>query len=123
MRLGFIFEKVNRIDYPDFIVFGGAITDSPLKKSFKSDFVLGYFAMIDGFKNKDIIVTEIKIISDNEAYAFTSIGKIIFYPNQKDFKPVVDNVSLLEKQVRLTSPDKKFEYIDTRFGNKMFYKI
>jgi hypothetical protein len=69
----------------------------------------------DNLSLKQLVVLE---NGDYEIW-FAGEGKIIFNPSQ-DFEELLENIQTILNSEELQG--KKFEYIDLRFGNRIFYK-
>lgn len=119
---GLVFEK--SVNVGDKIIFRGVLVGDPLMKNFATPQEMQkYLSLVDAFKNSKIIVTEINIESADKAIAKTDMGDIILDPKETDLSISVQNAILLINEVKSKNPSARFDYIDTRFGNKMFYKL
>lgn len=123
---GLIFEKVDPgwlEAYGDMVVFEGGVSGDPIGKFFASKNVMDeYTGFVNSLNSAGVSVSLIKIESGNKAIADSNVGLVIFNPEEPDFKYSARNVILLIKDERAKNPGAIFEYIDARFGNKMFYK-
>jgi hypothetical protein len=81
--------------------------------------------LLDSFRNLGLVPTSL-VREDGDFTAFLEDGAKIIWSGSQDFKDVFDNLQLL-----LSAPDfvdeshkqpLELEYIDLRFGNKIFYK-
>jgi hypothetical protein len=108
----------------DKIIFSGVLEGNPLMKNFATaEKMQNYLNLINTFKNAKIVVTNVNIESSDKATAKTDVGDIIFDPEGADLPTAAQNAVLLINQIRIKTPSARFQYIDTRFGNKMFYKL
>lgn len=124
---GLVYEQVGengQAQYPDKIVLRGVLGDDPLLQNFaSSDQMNVYESAVEKFSSEDIKINSISVDSEDRAIAETSIGNVIFSPEEKDTYSLAHRVKLLLQEVRLKNPNAHFEYIDARFGNKLFYKL
>ena len=133
---GLIFEKAsfseseyllssgNWLEPKNRFIFKGILTGDPVMKSFvSSDKMQAYEKFIELFKNAGIEIMSIDIKSFDKAVAQSDVGDIFFNPEETDFSEAVKNAVLLINEERAKNSNVKFNYIDTRFGNKIFYKL
>lgn len=98
--------------------------DTPLRQNI---FPTEKFKEIDSFVKfiKGLNLEPYKFVADKEKYEiyFGENSKIIFYETQKT-KEVMDNLQAILNMEEFVNIDdfKKLEYLDLRFGNKVFYK-
>jgi cell division septal protein FtsQ len=106
------------------VKFYGVLQDNPIMKSFATpEQMQKYINFIGVFQNSKFEISSINVESEDKATAKTNIGDIIFSPQDSDLSLSAQNAILLIKEIITKSPSAKFNYIDTRFGNKMFYKL
>ncbi len=124
---GLIFEKLDTgwlSVYEDKVVFKGGVDGDPLGKNFAdSGLMEQYLAFFEAFENVGIPVTVVRVEGGNKVVAETLAGDMIFNPEEKNFASSSRNAILLIKDERAKNPNARFEYIDIRFGNKVFYKV
>lgn len=123
---GLIFEKISdpNFDLNSKMIFRGKIEGDPLMKNFASpESMKGFSDFIKILGNNGIQTSEINFESVDKAVAETGSGKIFFNPDETDLTASATNAALLLKEVLDKNPETRFEYIDTRFGNKIFYKL
>jgi hypothetical protein len=82
-----------------------------------------YSSFIESFKNAGFQITSINIESTDKATAKSNTGDIIFSPDETDLSTVAKNIILLINDIKHKTPSAQFNYIDARFGNKIFYKL
>lgn len=123
-RDGFIFEEVDGdIDRQGKIVFYSSEGRDFMRTFIDTrERVDNYMRFLDSFGSKGFQVFSVNIGSLDQSVFDTSIGKIIFNPSDDPYS-AAQNAGLLIEDVRKQNPEAVFEYIDTRFGNKMFYKL
>lgn len=133
---GLIFEKAN-FTMSDFLtssvswaepisklIFEGNLEGDPIMKSFATpEKMQNYLKLVNTFKDANIEIVSINIESTDKATAKSNLGGIIFNPEEADLSPVAQNAILLINDTKSKNPSAVFNYIDTRFGNKMFYKL
>lgn len=119
---GLVFERTENKNGR--IVFGGILDGNPLMKNFASaEEMQNYLNLIKTFKNAGFDVSSINIELADRAVAGLNIGDIIFNPEEKDLISVAENTILLINNIKSKNPSARFQYIDARFGNKIFYKL
>ncbi len=121
---GLIYSKVeNDVELFGKLVFRGSIEGDPLMSHFQNkEEIDSYLKVVLLLKSKNINTKSINIQSTDKAIIETDIGNIFVDPNSKDLSSAIDNAILVIEDRVLKEPGSKFEYIDTRFGNKVFYK-
>jgi hypothetical protein len=140
---GFIFEKINEslsdsqiagttsgspltlsTEIAGKIIFKGEIESDPLMKKFSTPGKMKIYSdFIASLKNRGINVYSINIESPDKATASTDLCEIIFNPEATDLNSAAENAILLIKDIKSKKPSAQFEYLDVRFGNKIFYKL
>ncbi|MEK7669572.1 MAG: hypothetical protein AAB350_03250 [Patescibacteria group bacterium] len=121
-KSGLIFEKAENLDSK--FIFKGNVEGDPIMQSFATaDKIQNYLNFIEVFKNAGYGATYIDVESTDKAILGTSIGEVFFSPEEADLALVAQNALLLIDEIMTENPNAVFEYIDARFGNKMFYKL
>lgn len=115
-------------DIDNKIIFRGILNGNPLMKNFATPAkIQNYLKLVEVFKNGGFEISSINIESSDRAVAKTKIGDttsdIIFNPEETDLSLVAQNTILLINETKTKNPSAHFNYIDARFGNKMFYKL
>ncbi len=119
---GLVFEKAP-ID-GGLIVFRGVLEGNPLMKEFATqEKMQKYSEFITAFKEAGFGVGSVDIESAERGVAATQAGDIIFNPNDANLALAAQNAILLVDDTRSKDSSARFDYIDTRFGNKLFYKL
>jgi cell division septal protein FtsQ len=121
---GLVFQSQPTLASRDKIIFTGILQGDPLMKNFAtSEQMQKYLKFIDAFKNAQIEIISINVESEDKATVKTNIGDIIFNPQDSDIVISAQNAIVLVNNLKAKNPSIRFNYIDTRFGNKMFYKL
>jgi len=119
---GLIFEKTENVDGK--LIFKGIVIGDPLMQNFSSaSKIQDYIKFVDTFKIENINTSIIDINSPDKGILHTNFGEIFFSPDDPNLSLVAQNVILLIKETKDKKPNAEFQYIDARFGNKMFYKL
>jgi len=119
---GLVFEKAEILG--NRLVFRGILEGSPVMQNFATtEKIQNYLKLIEHFRTANVDVLSINIESSDKAIANTTMGEIFFSPNESDLSLIAQNVVLLINETKSKNPTAKFQYIDARFGNKMFYKL
>lgn len=135
-RSGLIFEKAeisesnfllssqNHQEIVNKIVFKSDITGDPLLKNFTyTEQMKNYLSLIDYLKNEGVETVAFILEDENKIKLKTNFGDILFSPQEKDFLPSVQNVVLLINDLKSKNSFVHFNYIDARFGTKLYYKL
>lgn len=125
---GLIFEKIDLSRLAeisqDKIRFMGMLEGNPLLKNFSpAERMKNYESLLEAAKNGGLVISSIRVESEERAVAKSDQGEIIFDPRGENLPIVVENVILLINEIRSKDPGASFEYLDARFGNKIFYKL
>lgn len=119
---GLVFEKSENTG--DKIIFRGVLDNNPLMKNFATEVEMqNYLKLIDVLKNADIKTSAVNIESSDKGVNKTNIGDVIFNPEETDLSSAAQNGVLLINNIKSKNPSAHFQYIDIRFGNKIFYKL
>ncbi|MBN2094076.1 MAG: hypothetical protein JW740_01770, partial [Candidatus Zambryskibacteria bacterium] len=119
----FLLSSVNYLEPKNRIIFRGVLNENPLLENFtSSEQMQKYIEMLSNFKAVDIEIFSISSEAPDKAIANSSLGNVIFNP-QEDLVLIAQNVILLVEEIKSKNPEAIFDYIDTRFGNKLFYKL
>lgn len=111
-------------DMKNKLIFRGILEGDPLMKSFATPAkIQNYLKFVEVLKGAGFEVSTINIESSDKATAKSNVGDIIFNPEEANLPLVAQNVVLLINDVKGKNPSAQFNYIDARFGNKVFYKL
>jgi len=106
------------------IIFRGGIEGDPIMKSFAiPEKMQDYLKMIETLKSFRLEVSALNIESVEKMVVDTNIGNIFLNPRDLDLSLSVQNAVTLIEEVKSKNPTAHFNYIDARFGNKVFYKL
>jgi cell division septal protein FtsQ len=120
---GFVFEQTES-STTDKIIFYGLLTGNPLMKNFATAAKMkNYVIFIGVLKDAGFDVSSINIESLDRATASSNMGDIIFNPEETNLTAVAQNVILIINNTLTKKPSARFDYIDARFGNKVYYKL
>lgn len=120
---GMIFAESTADDIANKIIFKGVLSDNPITKTLDSgERMQIYEETIDTLSESDINVKEVNIESSLKVTFKSDMGDIILNPEDKNIKESVQNAILLIEDTKVKKKDTKFEYIDARYGSKLFYK-
>lgn len=126
-RDGLIFEKVSpekSAEAAGKIIFKGKLAGAPLLEHFETrERMKNYTNLFEVLSKNQINITAVNFELADKAVAATNLGSIIFNPEEKDLSEAALNIVLLIEDLKTRNPTPHFEYIDARFGNKMFYKV
>lgn len=121
---GLVYSKVDsELESFGKIVFRGAVEGDPLMKYFQNKVMIDlYLRSASLLKNNSIDAYSISVESKDKGVIQTSVGNIFINPESEDLLEAVENALLVIEDMKAKNPGTKFEYIDVRFGNKVFYK-
>jgi hypothetical protein len=120
----FLTSSVNWAEPKNKLIFESNLEGNPLMKNFDTvKRMQNYLKLVSVFKNAGFEIISINIESEDKATAKSSIGDIIFSSQESDLSVAAQNAILLINETRRKNPSARFNYIDTRFDNKMFYKL
>lgn len=118
---GYIFAPE---DGENLLKFGGLINGDPLKQNFATaQKMKNYSDFVAALKNGGVDVFFIYMESADKATAMTNAGNIIFNPEDGNLNQTAENSILLINNIKSKNPAAAFQYLDARFGNKIFYKL
>lgn len=122
---GFIFEKVGASAAG--FKFEGLLTGDPLGRTFGDASLISFMKdFVDKLSKLGLNTLLIKVYNEDKAEAILDNGSfVIFSPKPDAGGEVADNLSLLINNLKEknggTLPE--LQYVDTRYGNKLFYKL
>lgn len=120
---GLIFAKASPEEIIGKIILSGVNFENPLMKNFVSvDSMSKCREAIRELSSEDIEVDSLLYESQDKFIFSTEVGNIILNP-EENISSSTKNAILLIKDIREKDTDATFEYIDARFGSKMFYKL
>jgi cell division septal protein FtsQ len=120
---GLIFLEAKPEEIAGKLIFKGQVTGDPLWQNFASQKMLNdYLNTVTVLNGKQLQVSSIDVESADKSVFHTNLGDIFLNP-EDDLALGVANALFLLEEVRTKNPTAKFNYIDARFGNKVFYKL
>lgn len=126
-REGLVFEKVETEWLPAYgnkPIFRGLLSEDPIGKNFASPSEMKKILdFMKYFSDAGFEIGGISFELGNKAVINTNAGNIIFNPEENSLASSSRNAILLIRNERDKNPGARFEYIDTRFGSKLFYKL
>lgn len=106
------------------VIFRGVLEGEPLQQSFASaERMRSYSDFLGVLEDAGLEADSINIESSDKGVAHSYEADIIFDPGEGDLVSAAQNAALLIRDLRAKNPAASFEYIDIRFGNKLFYKL
>jgi cell division septal protein FtsQ len=120
---GFVFERIPE-NPADKIIFRGNLEGDPTKTYFDSpEQMKKYIKFIEILEKSGFRVHSVEIESKEKGVANTLMADIIFNPRESDLSVSAQNIILLVDDLKSKNSSVRFDYIDSRFGNKIFYKL
>jgi hypothetical protein len=124
---GLIFEKSDFVPMQGkslSVIFRGILQGDPLKQNFATpDKMKNYVDLIGTLEAAKFDVNSINIESTDKGVTKTSVGDIVFDPQDQNLTLTAQNVIVLINDIKSKNPDVLFNYIDARFGTKIYYKL
>jgi cell division septal protein FtsQ len=122
---GLIFEPIKtQDDLVDKIYFYTDIEGDVLGKYIASkQEISNFWSAIEFLAENAVSVQSIELVSKDKVNIQTDIGRIVLNPLEEDILDILENVLLLVLKEREKKENAVFEYLDARFGNKIFYKL
>lgn len=83
-----------------------------------------YAFFVQSLVAERLAVTDMIVLSNGNRELYLSSGVKILFDNRQDLSVILMNIKLLieKEELGLLSATPRFEYIDLRYGNKVFYK-
>ncbi len=121
---GVVYARASESEKAGKVVFSGAIGGDPIGKQLMGEEEMGYyFALVEKLGSAGIETSQITLESADKTILRTSLCDIVVLPEERDAGKTAENLLLLVDTERKKNGEVRFEYIDARFMNKMFYKI
>ncbi len=114
------------------ILYGGDqfVGPEPIGKHVFTENLYGdILKTIDELEKENLIIKEVHVFSRDEIVFTTASGGKLIFSDRKPFAVSLENLrtslksSVFVNQKSSSSSSSRFEYIDVRFGNKVFYKL
>lgn len=120
---GLVFTEAKAAEMAGKIIFKGNLPENPLLQNFATEAgMANYLKAIEILQNAGFQVLEIGVELGDKVVFKTTIGNIILNP-EEDLSVTVPNAVILINDIKTKNPSAQFNYIDARFGNKVFYKL
>lgn len=123
-KQGIIYSKVgNDMEKFGKTIFVGGLEGEPLMQKFKDPEVLKlYMDSVSLFGLSDIKVDSIVIESYNKVIFKTNVADVFVVLDSQNMKEEIENAILVIKDSNIKKEGSRLQYVDVRFGNKIFYK-
>lgn len=119
---GMIYEPSD-LDNEGKIIFTGGISGDPILKNLSTQGGMERFKkLIQRLSDLGLRTSAIDLHSADKIEVYTDQTKIILNRIDEDFSEAVENAVLILKNVKSKNADAQIDYIDARFGSKVFYK-
>lgn len=120
-----LFAEAPAADLEQFTTFYGAITADPLRATYTTpDQVTQLLQLIKLIRRLQITGTEVWTTTGEVFAIVTEPGAKLYLDSQDDIISVFSNLqTVIERDAINTAQFKNIEYIDLRFGNRVFYKL
>lgn len=126
---GFIYSKAPDFTASVYARFNNMVTTTPVvigKNFVDSATFKGLESFVDDLKKNNFEVQSINLENEKTTIKLEKGGEL-YVVKEQDFKTVMQNLLTLinskEFKGRIENGELRFNYIDLRFGNKLFYKI
>lgn len=120
---GLVFVEATTEEMENKIVFRGNITGDPLMQNFANESLMqSFLGAIKIFEEGGLKVSSVDFALPDKAIFYTDTGSVFLNP-EEDLYLSVPNALVLVEEIKSKNVGAKFEYIDARFGNKVFYKL
>lgn len=124
-EFGFVFSSAPIFSDGVFIIYGGYFSESPIGKVYISE---AYFKELTAFisllsKNTPMAFTIERVMStpENDIEMMTKDGGVIRLRQVDSLVEIYNNLATVLAENVFSEPE-EMEYIDLRFGNKVYYK-
>ncbi len=120
---GVIYARASEGERVGKVIFSGAIGGEPFgKQLLEGEEMEYYFALVEKLASAQIATEQIALESGDKTTLRTSLCDIVVLPDERNAGETAENILLLVDTERQKNSEVRFEYIDARFMNKMFYK-
>ena len=126
---GYIFaqspEATSTVTYTTSYIFGGAISTStsPITQSFESAHISGIVALLKKLTDAGYRPTGATVTNDQDFVVNLADGFAIKASFGEDSSTVVHNLQLVLGSTVLANKKDTIEYVDLRFGDRVYYKL
>ena len=131
---GLVFSRVtvSSAEAEGTVIYSGLIEGNPIDKKFGEDFagletgelLKNLSSFVKQAKSIGINITRINVLNKIEAIAVFDKGILKFTPAKASDEIFIENLKLFIEEIKKKNNNvlPQFEYIDARYGNKIFYK-
>jgi len=123
-RTGLVFAKAAGAELEGKLIFEGGIAGDPELKQFVSfESLENFLKLVDSLESGGQKIEKVRIESDERMIVKTELTEIIFDPQEKKFEEAGENALTIISDILQKNPAARIQYIDARFGTKVFYKL
>lgn len=124
---GFVFARLeigSQSTSTDAIVFSGGLATStpPIGQIFLPEKFADTLALLSRLKDSGFSVTSVSVENEHDFSVSLAKGFVMRAPFDKDANTLVRNLQTVLSSESLLGKEDKIEYIDLRFGNRVYYK-
>lgn len=115
---GYIFAPATKTDLENKIIFEGILEEAKIIRDF--ELFMRFSKLLEEQK---IQIQKYTLEMDKKNTVETNIGDIVFSFDEMSVENKIENLLLIIEEEQKKGRKAEFEYIDLRFGNKVFYKL
>jgi len=120
---GLVFAEATPEEIVGKLIFRGQIDENPLWQNFSTEKGMqNYLKAANILNSAKFQVLSITAGLPDKSIFETNVGTIFLNP-EEEMSLAAENAILLINDVKSKNPTAHFQYIDARFGNKVFYKL
>ena len=121
---GFVFAKSASTTSPGRVVFTGGLATSspPIGQTFLPQHFTGVLAFVSRLKEQGYQVTDVSVENEQDFKVSLSQGFALRASFGADADTLVRNLQDVLSSDTLRGKENKIEYVDLRFGNRVYYK-
>lgn len=122
---GFIFSRAPQFSRNVFVrYFGGTEATSTLASTIIPDRFAEYDFFVESLRAEKLPITDLVLLRNGDIGLYLESGVKILFDTRQNLGTVLSNIELLmeREELSLISKTPRFEYVDLRYGNKVFYK-
>ncbi len=122
---GLIFASTERAGKPEmpYKFYGGVSEQSPIGSVFLPEKLPGVQDLLQRMREARFIPTELRVLDEQDYTIALTNGFTIKASFGQDIDTIVHNLELVSVAPALRGKEASLEYIDLRFGNRVYYKF
>lgn len=119
---GLIFDTASSEQGKGYLVFYGTVKGDPIRQYYLPGRFTEIIQFLFGVKTTGLVPKSLSVKDENDAELRLENGEKLLFALNQNFSELLENLETVYREAGLSDTGKRIDYIDLRFGNKIFYK-